>query len=147
VGTGLAVALGALALVYAAHEAGLVRLPVPGRDWQVPASWVRDGFYRSAALFGGIVGFGVFTRVPFATLPVLFAWLFVTGDPVYGALAGLVYGTLRAASIYSSARCREPADVVDLNRRLMAWAPALHQLSGAVLAVFGLYLLVAPQLG
>ncbi len=66
----LAVGLGAIAFAYALHEAGIIRLPVPGRDWQVPADWVREGFYRSAVVFGGTLGFGVFTRVPFASLPI-----------------------------------------------------------------------------
>jgi acyl dehydratase len=38
----LAVALGAVAFVYVLHELGFVRVPVPGRDWVVPAEWVRD---------------------------------------------------------------------------------------------------------
>jgi hypothetical protein len=83
----LAAALGAVALAYALHELDLVRLRVPGRDWQVPASWVRNGFYRSAAVFGATVGMGVFTRVPYATFPVLLAWLVVSGNVMYGAAA------------------------------------------------------------
>jgi len=139
----LGAALGAVAVVYALHELEFVRLPVPGRDWQVPADWVRHGFYRSAIIFGGAVGFGVFTRVPFASFPVLLAWLFVAGNPLYGVIAGLVYGGTRALSIFSSASCREPADVAGLNQRLMALSPVLHQVTGLALGAFGAYLLLA----
>ncbi len=142
----LAVALGAVALAYALHELDVLRLPVPGRDWQVPPTWVRSGFYRSAAVFGGTVGFGVFTRVPYASLPVLLAWLFVSGNPFYGALAGLLYGATRALSIYSSSPSREAADLVQLNQRLMQLTPSLHHLTGLALATFATYLLVAPHL-
>jgi hypothetical protein len=142
----LAVALGAVTLVYALHELGFLRLPVPGRDWQVPATWVRHGFYRSAVVFGGIVGFGVFTRAPYASLPVLLAWLFVAGDPAYGLLAGLVYGGTRALSIYLSAPADEANDLVSLNQRLMSLIPRLHQITGVALAVFAAYLLLAPNL-
>ena len=142
----LAGALGAVALAYALHELELVRVPVPGRDWQVPADWVRTGFYRSAAVFGGIVGFGVFTRVPYAALPILLAWLFVSGDVQVGVLVGLVYGATRALSIYSSAPYREPADVVRLNQRLMQLAPLSHLGTGLALAAFAAYLLAAPYL-
>jgi hypothetical protein len=142
----LAIALGAIALAYAAHELGLLRLPVPGRDWQVPVEWVQEGFYRSAAIFGGTVGFGVFTRVPYATLPIFLAWLFVSGNLIIGLAGGLVYGALRAASIYSSASTKEPEDVIGLNERLMSFAPFQHALSGVALAAFAAYMLIAPIL-
>lgn len=141
-----ALALGSIALAYALHELELIRLPVPGRDWQVPAGWVRHNFYRSAAIFGSTVGFGVFTRVPYATFPVLLAWLFVSGDPYYGVAAGLVYGSLRALSIYSSAGSNAPEDLVGLNQQLMRLTPLQHQLAGLALAAFGAYLLVVPSL-
>ncbi len=142
----LAIALGAITLAYALHEAGLVRLPVPGREWQVPAAWVSGGFYRSAVLFGGTVGLGVFTRVPYASLPILFAWLFVSGNIAYGVLAGLVYGAARALSIYSSSNVQGPAQLVELNERIMSYAPTLHQMTAFALAAFASYLLVAPSL-
>lgn len=142
----LAIALGAASMAYAAHELGLLRLPVPGRDWQVPVEWVQGGFYRSAAIFGGTVGFGVFTRVPYATFPVLLGWLFVSGNIVIGVTAGLVYGVLRAASIYSSTSCKMPEDVISLNERLMSFAPSQHLVSGIALAAFAAYMILAPIL-
>jgi len=141
-----AFALGAIALAYALHELELIRLPVPGRDWQVPAGWVRHNFYRSAVIFGSTVGFGVFTRVPYATFPLLLAWLFVAGDPIYGVTAGLLYGALRALSIYSSAGSSAPEDLVGLNQQLMRLTPLQHQLAGLALAAFAAYLLLAPAL-
>lgn len=142
----LAMTLGAVSLAYAFHEVGLVRLPVPGREWQVPVEWVRDGFYRSAVIFGGTVGLGVFTRVPYASLPILLAWLFVSGNIVYGAVAGLVYGAARAASIYSGFGIGRPEQLVELNERTMRFAPSLHQATGLALAAFAAYLLIAPAL-
>jgi len=94
----------------------------------------------------GTVGFGVFTRVPYATLPIFLAWLFVSGNVVIGLAAGLVYGVLRAASIYSSASTKQPEDVISLNERLMSFAPFQHALSGVALAAFGAYMLIAPVL-
>jgi hypothetical protein len=140
----VAFVLGAVTLLYALSEAGYIRLPVPGRDWQVPADWVREGFFRSAVIFGGTVGFGVFTRIPYASFPVLLAWLVVAGEPVYGALAGCIYGVCRALSIYSSAPYTGTAELVDWNQRIMAMIPNVHRLTGVALAVFAAYLLVAP---
>ncbi|MDZ4278894.1 MAG: hypothetical protein U1B78_07125, partial [Dehalococcoidia bacterium] len=138
--------VGALALAYALHELGFLRLPVPGRNWQVPAGWVRGGFYRSAAVFGGTVGFGVFTRVPYASFPIMLAWLFVSGNVLYGVLAGVVYGLTRAVSIYSSASREAPEEMVELNQRIMRMAPSLHQTTGVALAAFASYLLSSPYL-
>lgn len=142
----LAGALGAVALAYALHELEFVRLPVAGRDWQVPASWARRGFYRSAVIFGGTVGFGVFTRVPYASFPILVAWLFVSGNAVYGLAAGAIYGAARAVSIYSSAGCGETGQLVELNQRLMRLAPSVRQVTGVALAAVAAYLLAAPYL-
>ena len=142
----LAAVLGAAAFAYALHELELLRLPVPGRSWQVPVEWLRGGFYRSAVIFGGTVGFGVFTRVPFASLPILLVWLFVSGNIVYGALAGLVYGVVRAVSIYSSATTRTPEELTQVSQRIMRLAAPAHQATGLLLAAFAAYLLTAPYL-
>jgi hypothetical protein len=142
----LGLALGAIAFVYASGEIGLISLPVPGRDWQVPATWVRSGFYRSAAIFGGTVGFGVFTRVPYASFPILLGWLFVSGNVVYGIAGGLVYGSARAISIYSSAPHKDTDELVQWNQRIMAMIPSVHKVTGLALAAFAAYLLVAPNI-
>ncbi len=142
----LAVALGAVAFVYALHELGFVRVPVPGRDWVVPAEWVRHHYYRSGVVWGVLVGAGVFTRVPFAALPVLAGWLFVSGDIGYGVLAGAVYGLTRAASIYSAAPSQDSEELVGLTQQIMRLATPGHQVTGLFLAGFGAYLLAAPYL-
>lgn len=142
----LAVALGAFAFAYALHEFEVVQLPVPGRAWQVPVEWLRGGFYRSAVIFGGTVGFGVFTRVPFALLPIFLAWLFVSGNVLAGLLAGVLWGATRAVTLYSNAATRTPEEVQDLNVRIMGLAPAFHVAAGVALAAFAAYLLTAPFL-
>ena len=142
----LAVALGAIAFAYALHELEFVRLPVPGRSWQVPVEWLRGGFYQSAAVFGGIVGFGVITRVSFALLPIFLAWLFVSGNVLAGLLAGVLWGATRAITIYSSAAARTPEDVAGVNQRLMGLVPAFHVAIGVALAAFAAFLLTAPFL-
>jgi hypothetical protein len=142
----LAIGLGAVTLLYALSESGFISLPVPGRSWQVPADWVREGFYRSAVIFGGTVGFGVFTRIPYASFPIMLAWLVVSGNVLYGAITGLAYGAFRAASIYSSSSISDTEALVNWNQRIMAMIPSVHVLTGVALAAFGLYLVIAPVL-
>ncbi len=145
-GVPLAIALGAVTLLYALSEIGFISVPVPARNWQVPATWVRNGFYRSAVIFGGTVGFGVFTRIPYASLPILLGWLFVSGNVIYGVAAGALYGATRAASIYSSASYENTEQLVQWNQRIMAMIPSVHQTTGVALAAFAAYLLVAPNI-
>lgn len=76
----------------------------------------------------------------------MLAWLFVSGNVLYGALAGLVYGVCRAVSIYSSAPYASTEELVTWNQRIMAMIPGVHRLTGLALAVFAAYLLVAPVL-
>ena len=142
----LAVALGAVALVYALRELGFVRVPVPGRDWIVPAEWVRHSYYRSGVVWGVLVGAGVFTRVPFAALPVLAAWLFISGDVGYGVLAGAIYGLTRAASIYSAASSHDTEELVGLMQHIMRLSAPAHQATGLMLATLGAYLVTAPYI-
>jgi hypothetical protein len=93
-----------------------------------------------------LVGAGVFTRITYAILPVLLAWLFVSGNVLFGALAGLTYGATRAASIYLSASTHESEQTINLGQRLMGIAPAAHQWVGLALAAFAVYLLAAPYI-
>jgi hypothetical protein len=142
----LATAVGALALAWSLNEAGIAKFPLPGRVWQVPVTWVKGGFYQSAAIFGGILGAGVFTLVPYAGFHIMLAWLFATGNIYAGLAAGGVYATARALGIYFPASCKTAGDVVSLNQALMRTQPLLHQATAVTLATFATYLLLAPHL-
>lgn len=141
----LIAALGVITLIYALHELGFIRVPVPGRDWVVPAAWVRQGFYRRAVVWGSIVGTGVFTRIPFAALPVLAAWLFIYGDVVYGAVAGSLYGLVRAASVYSTAPSGNVDEVASIIQKMMRLVTPAHLLTGMLLAMLGAYWLISSR--
>src|SRR4051794_15088465 len=46
------VAVGVFALLYALHEARVLRLPTPERQWQVPNAWIRRWPIMGTAMFG-----------------------------------------------------------------------------------------------
>lgn len=141
----LIAALGVITLIYALHELGFIRVRVPGRDWVVPAAWVRQEFHRRAVVWGSIVGTGVFTRIPFAALPVLAAWLFIYGDVVYGAVAGSLYGLVRAGSVYSTASSGNVDEVASIIQKMMRLVTPAHLLTGMLLAMLGAYWLISSR--
>ena len=71
-GAAVAAAVAVFALLEAAAELGLVRLPLPQMRRQVPERW-RERYPQplTALLYGAGLGFGFATYLPVATLPVV----------------------------------------------------------------------------
>jgi hypothetical protein len=72
--------------------------------------------------------------------------MFVSGNVIYAAAAGALYGTTRAISIYSSSSIPDIEALVTWNQRIMAMIPTVHKLTGVALAAFAAYLLIATVL-
>jgi hypothetical protein len=90
---------GALALVYAASDLGIARLPRPRVAAAVPVTWWRRWRpYGASAAYGAALGTGVSTRVAFGGLYALLALCLVSG-PAYGAALMGTYGLTRGFSI------------------------------------------------
>ena len=90
---------GGLALISAAfvfHEWNWIRLKVPENRWQVPHTWVSGPPMRNMAVWGLILGAGIFTYIPHITFHLLYLYLGFFKEPVYGLLFGALYGFSRA---------------------------------------------------
>jgi len=84
-----------LAVLYALHHLGLLRLPIPTLRWQVPARWrgsTRRGWVAFA--YGLGLGVGLLTHVQTASL--YFAGL-LAGLSANAAAAGLIMGSFGLA--------------------------------------------------
>jgi hypothetical protein len=148
VGTGLAQSrlavpiIAAVALAYALHEAGVVRLPVLSLPTAVPFDWrIRFGRVRAACLYGFVLAFGFTGRTPFPSLHILLLLVLVSGDAAVGAVTVAVYGAARAA-VPLVAAAGLGADAADRLGTLARPQP-MHALNAAALSLAGVALLVA----
>ena len=91
---------GILAIGYALSDMNFVRLPRPYLMFAVPLSWwQRWKPYGAALAYGAALGIGLTTYILLAGVYFLFAWCFVQGNPVYGAVLMGTYGVARALTI------------------------------------------------
>jgi hypothetical protein len=142
------VVLAVFALLYALHEAYVLRLPQPERHWQVPNAWVRRWPIFGTALFGLLLGTGLFTFIPFTSFYVLLAWEAGTGSLLLATALGATYGLVRGLpAILGGLFILRGGHPLDFNMWLMNSVPAIHRLSGALLgAVAGFLLVLAARM-
>jgi len=134
--------VGLLALLYGLHEAQLLRLPHPERGWQVPNAWIRRWPLGGTALFGLILGTGLFTFIPFTSYYVVLAWEAGTGSLVLGTLLGAAYGLLRGLPVLVGGTLmllnKHP---LDFNMWLIGHITAWHRASAVLLLAVAGFLL------
>ena len=140
--------LAVFALLYALHEAYVLRLPQPERHWQVPNAWVRRWPLLGTALFGVVLGTGALTFIPFTSYYVLLAWEIGTGSLLPATALGATYGLVRGLpAIIGGLFILRGGHPLDFNMWLMNSVPGLHRLSGALLgAVAGFLLVLAVRM-
>ncbi len=93
--------IGLFAMAYAVSDVGLLQLPRPTLRQAVPITWWRWWRpYGAALAYGGALGLGVMTRIPFGAFYVLCTWCILKGDATYGALLMGTYGAARALVIF-----------------------------------------------
>ena len=136
------VLVGLLALLYGLHEAQILRLPQPERAWQVPNAWIRRWPIGGTALFGLILGTGLFTFIPFTNYYVVLAWEAGTGSLLLGAALGAAYGLFRGLPVLVGGTLlllnKHP---LDFNMWLIGHITAWHRASATLLlAVAGFIL-------
>jgi hypothetical protein len=111
-----AMAVVAIAVLYAGRDLLGLPIPVPQLRRQVP-DWWRTFFGRplAAFLYGAGLGVGFLTYLGHGTLVVVAVGIAATGRPMVGALAMAPFGLARGIAPLVAARAREPED----SRRLV----------------------------
>ncbi|HWG82210.1 MAG TPA: hypothetical protein VN686_04270, partial [Gaiellales bacterium] len=145
-GATVAAAVAVFALLEAAAELGLVRLPLPQMRRQVPERW-RERYPQplTALLYGAGLGFGFATYLPVATLPVVAVAVAALAGPASGAAVLAAFGLGRGVALavatarvrsheQATARIEWMARLAGRRRLRLANAAALGLL-GSVLAM------------
>jgi hypothetical protein len=143
---GAVLAAGVLALLAAAREAGLVRLPLPQARRQVPERWRFElPLPVWASGYGAGLGAGVFTFQPVSTFWVACAGALALARPLPGALCFSLYGAGRAASVlWARARAADAGEAVE---RVASGRRTLLRANAVALAACAALLLLAPAAG
>src|SRR5512134_3774623 len=132
-----ALALAAVALVYAIGELPQVAATVPQLRRQVP-DWWRTFFAWpiAATLYGGGLGIGFFTYLAHGTLVAVSFAALASGDPLVGAVVVGSFGVARGLSAATAAGVRTQRDSQQLVDRLTASSEQRRSMAnGAVLVV------------
>ena len=133
--------IGLLLLIFALREFGWVYVPLLYSRWQVPATWVRGSALSRSLIWGMLLGPGFLTMQPHPIFHAAIMWIFVWGDPGYGALLGATLALFKALPVI--AETLSPKMSTDW--RLLPYSFALHiqYTSGSLLLFSGLSLLAA----
>ena len=151
-GGGRAAAVVALfALLEAAAELGLVRLPLPQLRRQVPQRW-RERYPQplAALLYGAGLGVGFATYLPVATLLVVAAGVIALAGPGAGAAVLAAFGLGRGLALaVATARVRSYEQAAGRVERMarLAGRRRLRRLNAAALAVLAAVLALGAATG
>jgi hypothetical protein len=136
----------ALALLAAAREAGLLRLPLPEARRQVPERWRFElPLPVWASGYGAGLGAGFFTFHPVSTFWIACAGALALASPVAAALCFSLYGAGRALMVvWPRRRAADPTAAVE---RLAGKRGALLRANAVALLACGVLLALAPTAG
>jgi hypothetical protein len=125
-GAGWLAVVALVAVVEAAAEARLLRLPLPQLRRQVPERW-RERFPLplTALLYGLGLGLGFATYIPVATLLVVAVGVALVTDPLVGAFVMAAFGLGRSLALgVSTVRLRSYEAATGRIERMAGWAVA-----------------------
>jgi hypothetical protein len=146
-----AVAVALFALLEAAAELGLVRLPLPQVRRQVPQRW-RERYPQplAALLYGAGLGVGFATYLPVSTLLVVAAGVIALAGPGAGAAVLAAFGLGRGLALaVATARVRSYEQAAGRVERMsrLAGRRRLRRLNAAALALLAAVLALGAATG
>lgn len=148
-GTGLwlAAVVAPISLLYALSEVGIVRLPRPQINRQVPASW-RSLLHPHLVsfLYGLGLGTGFATRIITGTFYVLVIGVFAVGNSIFAMLAFTLFGVGRALPIgllgWQLRSSYTGEQIHPFLERVVAHMELMHFLNSLAMSFLAGYLLV-----
>ncbi|MDX6533194.1 MAG: hypothetical protein QOF68_938 [Gaiellales bacterium] len=150
-GEGWLAVVALVALVQAAAEARLLRLPALQVRRQVPEQWrVRFPLPLTALLYGLGLGLGFATYIPVATLLVVAVGVALVADPVVGAAVMAAFGLGRALALgVSTIRLTTIEAATGRIERMAEWAVTgrLRRLNAVALAALAFVCMLSATTG
>lgn len=125
-----------IVLGLALHELAIIRLPLPQRKWQVPASWrVRFHPWLSPILYGAILGAGVFTYIFSASFYVVLIAAALVGDPEKSAMVMLPFSICQSVALFVAGwHVQSWEDAYAIGTRSLRWRAVVHAINGSMLS-------------
>lgn len=137
IGAGYHLVVVSAALVYAAvygvAEAKGIRLPMVDSNWQVPGHWVQAGGRIRDSIWGVILGPGLLTRNPYASMWILPFVLAAEPSPWLGALVGCCIGVTHGGARATTVLALHRRGVTCSPIRVLPWQGRFRYLDGLIL--------------
>jgi hypothetical protein len=132
--------LAGLSFLCGLHEFGLLKLPAPQCRRQVPARWrVHYPPWIYSALYGAILGPGLFTYIPTALYYVMIGSSVLSGRDAPGVMA--VFGLSQVApALIAGLFTNNIQELSKVSIGYMRYQTVLHYCAGCLLVAFGTYL-------
>lgn len=136
---------GFVSLMYSLREFGLLYVPIPQLERQVPHKWRLALPQRMMALaYGFALGVGITTRIPVGTFYVPLVWAILIGEPLLSATCMAAFGLGRTLPLLWAANgVASVSDCRHLARNLQSWEPLVHTTNGLALGIAGSCLVMA----
>lgn len=130
-----------VAFLYSLHEAGLLQLPYPQREWQVPSGWrVQYHPWIVALLYGFFLGLGFLTRISVPTFHLFLFWAFLVGSPGQAAPMAALFGLSQGLPLLITGwKIHSWEDAYRIGSKSWSLRALVHRLNFAVLAIASIY--------
>lgn len=93
--------------------------PIQLRRWQVPSTWMKSSRYTSLAVWGWVLGAGVFTFSGATVVVGLWVTIFLVQEIAAALMIGLTYGTARTLSLALYGTYLARHDLPDVREKMM----------------------------
>ena len=142
--------MGVLGAAYGFNEIGLIKMPRPQRNKQVPSNWRRFHPYITALLFGFGLGTAISTKITTSMLYVVIVGLVLFANPPVGAFVFCLFGLGRALSVVvAGLRINDYKNVADESvprhqaiLKLISLERRVHLATGTMLVALGVVCLL-----
>lgn len=124
-----------LSAMYLLKEIGWTALWVPQVKWQIPTSWMSQTPLKNMAVWGLILGAGIFTYSPYSVFYISYFYIGLLYPPYVGLLWGVMYGISRCLPTILLAGLRKEDGLWQRDK----W---FHWLNAAALGILLIYLIV-----